>query len=61
LRASLELFQRALAKDSTFALAYAGLADTYWSLVDDWLAPEEFYPRGEGCDAARARAGFDAG
>jgi TolB-like protein/Flp pilus assembly protein TadD len=44
LRSSLDYFQRALAADPTFALAYAGLADSYASLAGP-MPPEEAYSR----------------
>ena len=39
-----ELFQQAIAADSRFALAYAGLADTY-SLQSGIVPPREIFPR----------------
>jgi TolB-like protein/Tfp pilus assembly protein PilF len=44
LRRSVDYFQRALAADPTFALAYAGLADTYASLAGP-MPPDEAYAR----------------
>ncbi len=38
-------FQRALAKDSTYAPAYAGIADSYLALVDFYLPPHETMPK----------------
>ncbi len=54
LRKSVELFERALDRDPTFALAYAGLADAYHNL-GGWghLAPHDAYPRAR---AAATRA-----
>jgi eukaryotic-like serine/threonine-protein kinase len=40
-------FQKAIARDPTFALAYAGMAD-YYGLVDDWLmSPSQSQPKAE--------------
>jgi eukaryotic-like serine/threonine-protein kinase len=45
LRKSMDLFQQALAKDPGFAMAYAGLADTYILLEDhDYMEAKEAYP-----------------
>lgn len=38
-------FQRALAVDSTYALAWSGIADAYNRLADDFWAPREADPR----------------
>ncbi|HET7463116.1 MAG TPA: hypothetical protein VFJ82_17820 [Longimicrobium sp.] len=38
-------FQRALAVDSTYALAWSGIADAYNRLADDYWAPREADPR----------------
>jgi len=44
--AAIRLFERAIERDPTFALAYAGLADAYIILGHQSLAPpEEAYPR----------------
>lgn len=40
-----DLFQNALLQDPGFARAYAGIADVWCDLADDWVAPEEAYPR----------------
>jgi serine/threonine-protein kinase len=45
LRKALDLFQRALLQDPGFARAYAGIADVWCNLADDWVAPDEAYPR----------------
>jgi len=43
---SLEYFQQAIEKDSNFALAYAGLAESYNALADfNVLPPKEVYPK----------------
>ena len=45
LRKALNYFQRAIDKDSSYALAYVGLADAYISLGDfDALPPKETFP-----------------
>lgn len=45
LRKALDLFQNALLQDPGFARAYAGIADAWCDLADDWVAPDEAYPR----------------
>ena len=52
-RKALELFQRALLQDPGYARAYAGIADVWCNLADDWVAPDEAYPRAK---AAAERA-----
>jgi eukaryotic-like serine/threonine-protein kinase len=49
---ALDFFQQAIAKDSSYAPAYAGLADTYVLLAGEFGA----MPRGEGATAATASA-----
>ncbi|MEP6820254.1 MAG: tetratricopeptide repeat protein, partial [bacterium] len=45
-RKSLEYFQQAIEKDPNFALAYAGLADSFNALGDfNVLRPKEVYPK----------------
>lgn len=53
LQKSLELFQNALLQDPSFARAYAGIADVWCDLADDWVAPDDAYPRAK---AAAERA-----
>jgi serine/threonine-protein kinase len=53
LRRALELFQLALLQDPGYARAYAGIADVWCNLADDWVAPDEAYPRAK---AAAERA-----
>ncbi|HET9984234.1 MAG TPA: tetratricopeptide repeat protein [Longimicrobiales bacterium] len=53
LRRSIELYQAALARDSTLAAAWAGIAGAWCWLADDWLPPREAYPRAK---AAALRA-----
>ena len=53
LRKALELFQNALLQDPSFARAYAGIADVWCDLADDWVAPDDAYPRAK---AAAERA-----
>jgi serine/threonine-protein kinase len=53
LRKGLELFQQALQEDPGYARAYAGIADCWSNLADDWVVPEDAYPRAK---AAAARA-----
>ncbi len=47
LRKSIEYFQQAIDKDPGYALAYAGLADSYSGLGGDWLylAPGDSFPQ----------------
>lgn len=45
LRESLRLYEAALARDSTYARAHAGIADAWMYLADDWVAPADAYPR----------------
>jgi adenylate cyclase len=45
LKKALDLFQGALLQDPGFARAYAGIADVWCDLADDWVAPDEAYPR----------------
>ena len=42
---SIAMFRDALALDSTYALAWAGIADAYTFLADSHLPPTEAYPR----------------
>ena len=43
-----EYFNQAIAKDPGFALAYAGLGDTYGaSATNGWISPREGYPKGK--------------
>jgi adenylate cyclase len=53
LRKAIETFEQALAKDSGYAQAHAGIADCWTRLADDWLAPGEAYPKAK---AAAIRA-----
>jgi serine/threonine protein kinase/tetratricopeptide (TPR) repeat protein len=53
LRKALELFQLALLQDPGFARAYAGIADVWCNLADDWVSPDDAYPRAK---AAAERA-----
>ncbi len=45
LRKSMHFYDQALGKDPRYARAYAGMADSWMSLADDWLPPEEAYPK----------------
>ncbi|HQR24664.1 MAG TPA: hypothetical protein PK163_07735, partial [Steroidobacteraceae bacterium] len=45
LKKALDLFQGALLQDPGFARAYAGIADVWCDLADDWVPPDEAYPR----------------
>jgi adenylate cyclase len=45
LERSMEYFRRALEEDPSYARAYSGIADSLIHLADDWLPPQEAYPR----------------
>jgi serine/threonine protein kinase/Tfp pilus assembly protein PilF len=45
LHKALTLFEQALDADPGYARAYSGIADCWSNLADDWVAPEEAYPR----------------
>ena len=45
LRRSLEFYQDALVADPNYAQAYAGIADSWMNLADDWVAPDQAYPQ----------------
>jgi serine/threonine protein kinase/tetratricopeptide (TPR) repeat protein len=53
LRKGLEFFQQALLRDPGFARAYSGIADCWCNLADDWVVPDDAYPRAK---AAATRA-----
>jgi TolB-like protein/Tfp pilus assembly protein PilF len=53
LRRGLDFFQQALTRDPGFARAFAGIADCWADLGDDWVAPDDAYPRAK---AAATRA-----
>ena len=55
LRKSLEFYQHVLLQDPGYGRAYAGIADCWCSLADDWVAPDDAYPRAK--SAAHTRAG----
>ncbi len=58
LRRSLELYRQALALDSTYAPAWAGTADAWSALADDFLAPDDAYPQAKA--AARRAVTLDS-
>lgn len=43
----LDYFQKAIAKDPSYALAYAGVADSYLTLGGGFLSPKEAFPKGK--------------
>ncbi|HWP35915.1 MAG TPA: protein kinase [Gemmatimonadales bacterium] len=45
LQKSLDFFQRVLLLEPGYARAYAGMADCWCRLADDWVAPDDAYPR----------------
>ena len=53
LRKSLEFYQHVLLQDPGYGRAYAGIADCWCSLADDWVAPDDAYPRAKSA-ASRA-------
>ena len=57
LRQALDFYQQALARDPSFALAYAGIGWVYLALADAYLAPNEAYPKAR--TAAQAALGRD--
>ena len=58
LRKSLEFYQHVLLQDPGYGRAYAGIADCWCSLADDWVAPDDAYPRAK--SAAQRALEFDA-
>ena len=55
---SIELYNRALAKDPRYALAWAGIADAWTALADVFMAPREAYPKAR--DAALKALSIDS-
>jgi serine/threonine-protein kinase len=53
LRKSLDFYHHVLLQDPSYARAYAGIAECWTALADDWVAPEEAYSRAK---AAATRA-----
>ncbi len=53
LRKGLDLFQQSLLQDPGYARSYAGIADCWCNLADDWVVPDDAYPRAK---AAATRA-----
>jgi eukaryotic-like serine/threonine-protein kinase len=45
LKKGLDAFQHALLLDPGYARAYAGIADCWCNLADDWVVPDDAYPR----------------
>ncbi len=45
LQKSLDFYQRVLLLEPGYARAYAGMADCWCRLADDWMAPDDAYPR----------------
>ncbi|MGH9972134.1 MAG: tetratricopeptide repeat protein, partial [Pyrinomonadaceae bacterium] len=44
---SIQYFEAAIAKDSNYALAHAGLSDSYLTLSTDWQTPRESVPKAQ--------------
>jgi eukaryotic-like serine/threonine-protein kinase len=57
-RASIALYQQAIARDSTYAPAWAGIAESWIFLADVWLPPHEAYPHAD--TAARMAVALDS-
>ena len=53
LRKALAFFEQAFDKDPGYARAYAGIAHVWSALADNWVAPDDAYPRAK---AAATRA-----
>jgi serine/threonine-protein kinase len=45
LKRGIDLFEQALAMDPKYAKAHAGIADCWSFLADDWVVPDEAYPK----------------
>jgi TolB-like protein/DNA-binding winged helix-turn-helix (wHTH) protein/Tfp pilus assembly protein PilF len=45
LQRAVQYFEAAIAKDPNYALAYAGLADSYVTLATEWRPPKEIMPK----------------
>jgi TolB-like protein/tRNA A-37 threonylcarbamoyl transferase component Bud32 len=45
LQKSLDFYQRVLLLEPGYGRAYAGMADCWCRLADDWMAPDDAYPR----------------
>jgi eukaryotic-like serine/threonine-protein kinase len=52
-RKALDFFQQSLLQDPTYARSYAGIADCWTQLADDFVVPDDAYPRAK---AAAGRA-----
>jgi adenylate cyclase len=52
-RKALDFFQQSLLQDPTYARSYAGIADCWTQLADDFVMPDDAYPRAK---AAAGRA-----
>ena len=52
-RKALEFFQQSLLQDPAYARSYAGIADCWTQLADDFVVPDDAYPRAK---AAATRA-----
>ncbi len=57
LQRSLDLYRQALAEDPGYARAYAGIADSWSDIADDWVLPDDAYPRAK--EAAQKALGLD--
>ncbi len=57
LQRSLDLYRQALAEDPGYARAYAGIADSWSDIADDWVLPDDAYPRAK--EAAQKALALD--
>ena len=50
-----DFYQRVLLLEPGYARAYAGMADCWCRLADDWVAPDDAYPRAKTAATGTAR------
>jgi serine/threonine-protein kinase len=58
---SVAYFERAIAKDPNYALAYSGLADAYGAYAGDWMPYEEALPKQKAAAAKALKLDDDLG
>jgi TolB-like protein len=58
IRRAIDLYRQAVARDSTFALGWAALAEAWSQLADSWAAPQEAYPHAQ--EAAERAVALDS-
>jgi len=54
----IDLYQQAIARDPRFARPWAGIAEAWENLADDWVLPRNAYPKAE--EAARRAISLDS-